>query len=800
MFTDDTKTTPPEAGNESGDAGIPAGGWPRDFPSELFWKTHVPMTDAEADLCAARLWRESLADPASTLTPSGKRVLDVGCGRGEITRAFGRLGASVVGIDNDDRCVDEALADVTPDDGDVTFLLKDADRPFDPPAGFEGGFDLAFCHYTGWGYGGTERLRGTFETVADLLVPGGSFVIETYDGSAAIERFDPFLAYPKDTPEGTWQVMCSGGLTAPCDPAGIGRIDQEWLFVSPEGAMSEKHRVAFEPMTREAIVSIAACAGFENPEAKHGGSLSRSTPGTPRMHMRFAAPVRRPIRSELAESMRLAFLYHGDAPAIVDGASLSGRDMVDVAARIEAALRTIPRIDGPLCVALMVPRSWAWPAGIMAIRAADLCFVPIDPDMPDDRIRGILTRTRPLAVVTTADLKTRLDGIGTTERSLRVLPPGPGFETLEIVAMRDPEAMAREASHMVFTSGSTGMPKGVMLHERGLLKVVDAQIELLPPPPGSSMWMLNPSFDASLSDVLCAILGGRVLHVHRPAATRIKELKAALRRVQVVDMPPSMLDLIGDAADGLEALVFGGERAKASDVRRLAARRYGFQAYGPTETSICAMVAFPAVDWAPGTLGVPLIEDTVALRTRDGRLMVIASDQESGPNRVRLLAGAEGPVEGEIVVAGPIVAHGYFHDDDMEDRRFDWTEAFGGDPEHTHRVHMTGDLARFEDGLLTWTGRTDRQIKINGRLVCPEETEAVVEALCPAHRAKVLEVRGRLVLFLAGNAMTCPDLGNRIASALGEQFRPSRIVQVSTFPTTPNGKVDEIALKEMLDA
>jgi acyl-CoA synthetase (AMP-forming)/AMP-acid ligase II/SAM-dependent methyltransferase len=797
MITDNMKPTPRE---EPSDAAIAPGGWPRDFPSDLFWKTHVPMTDAEADLCAARLWSESLADPASSPTPSNRRILDVGCGRGEIARAFGRLGASVIGIDNDARCIAEAVADVNPSDGNVAFLLEDADRAFDPPTGFEGGFDLAFCHYTGWGYGGAERLRGTFETVADLLVPGGSFVIETYDGSAAIDRFDAFLAYPKETPEGTWQVMCSGELTEPSCPGAIGRIDQEWLFVSPGGAMSEKHRVAFEPMTREAIVAIAACAGFEDPEARHGGSLSRSTPGTPRMHMRFGKPAKRPVKSELAESMRLAFLHRGDSTAVVDGSSLSGRDILDVAARIEAALRTIPRIDGPLCVALMVPRSWAWPAGIMAIRAADLCFVPIDPDMPDDRIRGILTRTRPLAVLTTSDLKDRLDGIAITAGSMRVLPPGPGFESLEVVAMCDPEAMPREASHMVFTSGSTGMPKGVMLHERGLLKVVDAQIELLPPPPGSSMWMLNPSFDASLSDVLCAILGGRVLHVHRPAATRIKELKEALRRVQVVDMPPSMLNLVGEAADGLEALVFGGERAKASDVRRLVGRRYGFQAYGPTEASICAMVAFPTSDWTPGVLGIPLIEGTVALRNATGRTMVVTADATKGPNGVLLEGGDSNIVEGEIVIAGPIVAHGYFHDDDMEDRRFGWTEAFGGDPEHVHRLHMTGDLARFEDGLLVWTGRTDRQIKINGRMVCPEEIEAVVEDLSPMHRAKVVTLQGRTVLFLTGGAAPCPNLANRIAATLGEQFKPSRIIDVGTFPTTPNGKVDEKVLKEMVDA
>lgn len=751
------------------------GGWPHDFPSDLFWATQEPMTRDDADEAALRILAAAGLEPRAA---PRLRVLDVGCGRGEVAIAMANLGASVVGIDYDADRISEAETHARADGAPVRFVVADATVPIP-----HGPFDLVFCHYSGWGYGGISMLQDTFARIRDCLAPRGVFIAETYDADDIIARFDPELTMKRRFGTAEWTVTCHGTMTHPPERGGIGRIDQTWSYTDPARRRMPARDATFEPLNVTSLGVIAASTGFAPPVELDAALLGRATPGGRRLLLRFEQ-AERPARSALCERMRDAWRDMGTGEALSDAqGSLSGRDLLDAVTRLETALRRMGDISGRP-VAVVVPRSWTWPVALAAVRAVGAVFAPIDPDQGFMRLRNVLDALKPVAVVTLEADETKLRGIVEDVPSiLRVLAPGPAFESMSVLRCYGSRALPAEVSHVFHTSGSTGMPKGVMLGEAGLLRVVDAQIGLLPPAPGASLWALGPGFDASLSDVLCPILARRTLRILRDRPARIRAFKEALSTVDTADLPPSMLHLIRDGTDHLDGIVFGGEPAPVDEVRRLVRVPHAFQAYGPTEASVCCMVAAPTDDWRAGTIGRPLVPGTIRL-LHEGELHDVTSDGSANGIVVKPELPAGAIVE--IVVVGDLVAHGYL--DAPGSDRFGLLE--------DARVHFTGDLARIDDSVLIWTGRRDRQVKMNGRMVCPEEIELLASDLLPGCRARVLFQNGRIVLFVA-EVEPPVDLASTIEEALGATFRPSSVIAIPTMPMGTTGKPDDATLAGM---
>jgi acyl-CoA synthetase (AMP-forming)/AMP-acid ligase II/SAM-dependent methyltransferase len=710
----------------------------------------------------------------------GLRVLDVGCGRGEVAIAFAAMGASVVGVDSDSLRVEEAIAIARRAGIEIDLLACDASRTVpDAP------YDLAYCHYTGWGYGGTESVRATMAQVRRALKPEGRFVVEGYDADEVLRSFRPAIHYEKPVDGRTWTVGVSAEMTRAAG-GGVARLDQEWRFVSPGGIFHEARPAAFEPLGRSHLAALAESVGLTSPVDVEHGAERRSITGTARMMLRFDRGSSVP-GSELARRVRAVWTGLDRAtPAVVDvHGGLSGRDMLDAASRLQIALRPAGLPEGTP-VAVIVPRSWAWPAALLATRSASAAFCPIAPDQPDERVDGIVDRLRPSAVVCLAADADRLSRPG--DARVDVLSPGPLFEDLVVLRRDGWRILPEETSHVFHTSGSTGAPKGVLLREDGLLDAIDAQRRLLPCAPGASLWALGPGFDASLSDVLCPVLSGRTLRVHRAKASRLRDLRAALDHVDSADLPPAMLGLLAHQTGSMEAVVFGGERADGGVSSGLGGVPYGFQAYGPTEASVCLTAAFPCDGWRLGLLGRPLVPGTVGLMV-DGVIHSIedACDHDD-PNAVAFEPPLPDGTTGEIYGLGRSVAIGYLDSPEHDARRFPSVDGA--------RVHATGDMVRVDGRHLIWTGRADRQVKINGRMVCPEEIEAAVPAIVPGARARVVVRNDRIILFVAEKDPP-EDLAARVAARLGPTFRPARVVAVGAMPIGTSGKPDDAALLEM---
>ncbi len=499
-----------------------------------------------------------------------------------------------------------------------------------------------------------------------------------------------------------------------------------------------------------------------------------------------------------------------DAVAVIDGAAtLSRRDLLTWSDALAVRLgRLAPREAGEgarLC-ALLLPRSWAVPFGLVAARVAGLAFLLLDEAEPRGRLEGILAAAKPSLLLTRAGAAV----VSAECDEGEIAPPHPALETLHLTALPLGRRLPPGASHLVFTSGSSGAPKGVLLSEAPLLRTVEAQRRLLgvdgPERQAPSLWALSPGFDASLSDIFCALLGQAPLLVMRDSPTRRDRLKDAIavHGVARSDLPPSLMRIQDPSALGLSAVVFGGERCDPQTARRWGAATLALQAYGPTEAAVCAMIARAGPDWRDGLLGRPLDHQVVLLSAGDAIYRVSPREPSAQPDRpeafnataLEAFAGGPAPpageVEGEIWLAGEAVALGYLDAPEEEARRFGRVGSL--------RVFRTGDLARWSEGALLWLGRLDREFKVRGRRLAPEEVEAAVGEVWPG-ACVCAPWRDGIALALE------PDVkeGAAPAAALaavterfGRALRPKAVVVLDPWPRLASGKTDMGAVTRVM--
>lgn len=754
-----------------------ADSWPRNYPANLFWASQPAMHDDHAITAALRILAAAQRSPQPT---ADLHIVEIGCGRGEIAMALSELGFRVTAIDNDEARIHEAVAAQTLRGTSVTFLAADATRAIRLAP-----VDVAFCHYSGWGYQGLFDVLQMLRLVRGQLSADGCFVIETNDDDAVITNFQRELSFNRSSSTGDWNVRCSSELVHRCPNTGLGRIIQSWCYTGPDGSEHPQADAIYEPVGRKILAALCASAGFAPPVELQAGDEVRATPGGSRYLARLE-PAALPYPSDLVAMMRGRWLQQRDEIALIDeNANLTGRDLLDAATRLELALRQIPSVAASP-IAVLLPRSAAWPIALLGIRAANAVFAPIDPDQPDERIAGMLERLRPSAILCFSEHAARFAALAATGgEALNIPAPGPQSEDTVLLPMGNARHFSEPVSHIFHTSGSTGRPKGVLLHEHGMLKVIEAQCVLLPPAPGISLWALGPGFDASLSDVLCPIMAGRTLQIHRPSPAMLRTFKSALKPGMVADIPPSMLPLLIDEVNRLSGVVFGGERASRDAVLDISRVPHAFQAYGPTEASICCMVAAPEEDWSPGLLGAPLIPDSILVLS-EGKLH-LAVQSRDWENVVQFQPRLKDGAEGELVIFGDIVAHGYLDEPELDEERFN---SLGGG-----RNYLTGDLVRYSSGRLYWTGRKDRQVKINGRMICPEEIELVVAEIAKGKRNRVVIDGTKIRVFVQGTAPT--GLGAKVARRLGATFRPASVHSVKEIPVGTSGKPDDAKLLEL---
>lgn len=485
-----------------------------------------------------------------------------------------------------------------------------------------------------------------------------------------------------------------------------------------------------------------------------------------------------------------------DAVAVVgDGRRLTYRQVNERANQLARHLRRQHPFPEEL-VGVALARTPLMVVALLGVWKAGCAYVPLDPAYPADRL-AFMTRDAGLRLLLSDETsRGPFDGIGTGIRMLG-LDSGSPFEGEPVDDLGF--GKAGDLAYVMYTSGSTGQPKGVMIAHRGLVNYLCWAIDAYRIEAGGSVPVHSSlSFDLTVTSLYAPLLAGAQIELLREEENA-QALLAALRarRRALVKITPAHLELLGhelrpeEMADAADVFVIGGENLMAE---RLAVWRENAPAtrlineYGPTEATVgCCIHEVDAGDAGHGS--VPIGRPIAAMR-----LHVLDS----------LLRAVPPGTPGELYIGGPGVALGYLNRPELTRERF-LPDPFSG--EAGVRLYRTGDLARYRaDGILEYLGRLDEQVKIRGYRIELGEVEHALAGHPDIRACAALahEAAGgsELVAFAVarpGVALSGEMLAEFMRLRLPAYAVPSRWMLLDAMPLNPNGKVDKAALKAMAD-
>ncbi|SDY29709.1 non-ribosomal peptide synthetase, partial [Lysobacter enzymogenes] len=441
-------------------------------------------------------------------------------------------------------------------------------------------------------------------------------------------------------------------------------------------------------------------------------------------------------------------------------------------------------------VAVALPRSLQAILALLGVIHAGAAYLPLDPELPAERLRQVLAAARPAALLAPSDwLAARGPDAGLppafaldSESARARLAAAPTHVPTD--AERPRALRASDLAYVIHTSGSTGAPKGVMIEQRQIVNAIRARASRYPA--HERALLLPPlAFDASLAAVFGALSQGQTLILPGEGLERdphaLAELVRAAQARTWISGPAlyaAVLEQADDRLRGLRTVILGGEAISPQLAQRHAqacgdARLYN--EYGPTETAIWCASAELGGDAPLNLIGAPI--DNTRLHVLDAALRPLP-------------AGAIG----ELYIGGANLARGYL------DRPGQSAERFVADPfAPGQRLYRSGDLVRRRaDGALELLGRADQQIKVRGHRIEPGEVEAALAA-CGYPRSAVVGYdagagRKQLLAYVVADTLDGAGVRERLAQRLPEYMLPAALIAVPALPLTANGKLDRKAL------
>ncbi len=436
-------------------------------------------------------------------------------------------------------------------------------------------------------------------------------------------------------------------------------------------------------------------------------------------------------------------------------------------------------------VALAMPKSCDLIVAMLGILKAGGAYVPLGENFPIAKLREII---HDAGCTIAVGQRGHLDELWTAHETLVLLDDASACEESNPVTHGDP----RDLAYVLYTSGSTGEPKGVQVEHAGVVRLVVGQ-DYMPFDAETNHFFMGPiSFDLSTLGIYGPVLNGSTMVIVADLIPDAAQLEELIRREDVragmviFGLFASLIEARPKMFETMSTVVVGGEAVTASVMRRamdaMPNTRF-VNGYGPTEATVLSttyQIESIGID-APATIpiGKPLA----------GMTHVVVDSE--------LMPVEQGEL-GELCMIGVGLARGYLNREELTREKFPTIDV-GND--HRVRVYRTGDrVYELPSGDIVFDGRIDQQVKIRGFRIELGAIEAAIERLSAVHSAAVIAVgdgaSAILVACVVGEYGDESSVLDALDGQLTEYMMPDRVMLMDSFEVTANGKIDKSALVE----
>lgn len=427
---------------------------------------------------------------------------------------------------------------------------------------------------------------------------------------------------------------------------------------------------------------------------------------------------------------------------------------------------------------ILLPRCEMIYPAMLAVLKAGGAYIPLDAEIPADRVNFIMQDSGAKILITSGEI---LERIGSQLDNHLIFNVDRQLSELSNYPTTKPETQNRKPTdlcYIIYTSGTSGMPKGVLLEHRNVLTYLRGALEIYPITHSDrALQGFSVSFDASVEEIWVTFAAGATLVVGTFDIMRSGDrFSSILNQLNItfLSCAPTLLSMVKEDISGLKMLIFGGEVCSTDMAHRWCKPgRLVYNTYGPTEGAVIA--TYQVLN--------PNEEVTIGSQLAGYDVRIVNE----------WLQPVGGEEEGEILIGGDCVARGYLNRDELTAAKFIETDRYDG---ITKRYYRTGDIAKFAaNGHIRFVGRIDAQVKVRGFRVELAEIEGLLLKFDSIQAAAVtLDVPTQqlaaFVVQIPGKTIDRESIAELLRLKLPYYMIPSTLDVIDELPMTTSQKID----------